>query len=154
MDIEKLIKIEICQLIISKLEEDILYKFENFTYGSYKISEIYLNLDDYYIKKQDLGKIKVEVSRILSNAGATRYEEIFSIEIKRNKKTFKNYFHLFQTKTEYDILIDKIYNLLLERIDAKNRQKEYGKNAKLVEFLPTERKIQFLREQKLNRIIK
>ena len=156
MDIENLITIEICEMIISELEKDILYNFYDFTYGSYKLSPYALNYSDYYIKKKDLGYFKVEAARSQPNStGAVRCEDMFSIPIKKEPKTFKNWwYHLFHDKTKYEILIDKIYELLIERNAAEIRQKEYKKNEKLVDFLPVERRTQFLREQKLKRIIK
>jgi hypothetical protein len=154
MDIQKIIKLEICNFIISQLKKDTKCQLHELNYGDYRISTSYLNNGISYIEKQDLGKIKIEGLRKKGEETSyNRWDTIFEIELKKTKKKFFKRI-LPDKKTEMDQAKDILYDLIVQRIYDIKKQEEYERNQHLVELLPKERRNQFLREQKLTRILK
>ena len=149
MSLKNSIKLEILNYVISELEKDILCEISNLRYGEFTFK---YNLSVNY---NSMNKVDSKIGDITIKSPAGRnssyYTDIFYVTIKQTKtKFFKPWIKL----TEEDIIINKIYDLFIERYFAKIRLKEMESNKKLLDFLPEERRKNIERELKLKRITK
>jgi hypothetical protein len=145
MNIQEIIKLELANFIISKLKENILCDIHHTYYGDYRIETSYIG-DEKDIKAKDLGHITIEAKR-----DSNWHDKMFYVLVKKKKITFKNILH---KKTELEKAEEILFDLFVERIDEQRKQEEYERNKRLVDLLPENRRNQFLREQKITRILK
>lgn len=134
MNIKDEIKLELLDIIISKLEEDLLFDFDKFRYGDF-VFFLYSNFIEIKIDNKNNNFIPLCVS------------------VNFMKLTLNKEFIWFFDNNPFKKKINKICDLCTERNKLIEKQKKIKDNEMLISHLPEERKKNIYREAKLKRII-
>jgi len=142
MTLKDTIKYDIINYFISELNKDILKNTNHIQYGLFSYD---YNID--YNKNDQLGNITIR----MEDKNSTYKSTVFKVNVCKNKIT--GFWFWKNELTDEQKIENELYDLFMRRNAAKIRQAEIDENEKLLSGLPKEKRKNFMREQKLERIV-
>ena len=142
MDMESIIKTQIKEALCEEFEKDILFNMWYFNWGEF-------NFRPNFLSRMDGGENDIEVRHTPKTASGIPLKERTSFKI--NIVKHKNFIFAL---TPEQLLDNKLYNYVQLNKYEKEKQEYLKKNKELLDMMPEDKRIKFMRELKLKRIVK